>query len=102
VTARALGRPTPASAAPAPAAWHATPAASALWAEHPAAAGHQRAFFLETGEVSMPRYERAALAAGQEIFGPALIEDDWSTIVVYPGQRAAADLLGNLIIDSGR
>ena len=28
-----------------------------------------------------------------------MIEDEWSTIIVYPGQRAAADHLGNLVIE---
>jgi hypothetical protein len=31
--------------------------------------------------------------------GPALIEDAWSTTVVYPGQRGAADPLGNLVLE---
>ena len=48
------------------------------------------------------QYERSALAPGREVMGPALVEDDWSTTVVYPGQRATTDLIGNLIIDSGR
>jgi len=67
-----------------------------------APAGQQRAFFQETGEVLMPRFERAALPAGTAVTGPALIEDEWSTTIVYPGQRAAADRLGNLIIETGR
>jgi len=60
------------------------------------------AFFPEAGEVSLPRYARAALPAGQTIAGPAVIEDEWSTTVVYPGQRATADPLGNLLIETGR
>jgi N-methylhydantoinase A len=65
-------------------------------------AGMQRAVFPSTGEVTMPRYDRGALPAGRPISGPALVEDEWSTIVVYPGQRAAADSSGNLTIDTGR
>jgi N-methylhydantoinase A len=61
----------------------------------------QRAFFPETGEILMPRYDRSLLPAGAPIAGPALIEDEWSTTVVYPGQRAAADRLGNLVIETG-
>ena len=98
VSARALGRPAPALPASARAASYA-----ASPSPGPAeAASHQRAFFSETGDVSMPRYERSALAPGREVTGPALVEDDWSTTVVYPGQRATTDLIGNLIIDSGR
>jgi N-methylhydantoinase A len=47
----------------------------------------------------MPRYERGALPPGQEVSGPALIEDEWSTTLVYPGQRCRADRLGNLLIE---
>jgi N-methylhydantoinase A len=47
----------------------------------------------------MPRYDRTALPAGAVVAGPAVIEDEWSTIVVYPGQRAAADAQGHLILD---
>lgn len=61
--------------------------------------GSQRAYFPETGEVTMPRYDRTALPAGAIVTGPAVIEDEWSTIVVYPGQRAAADARGHLILD---
>jgi N-methylhydantoinase A len=50
----------------------------------------------------MPRYERGALLPGESIAGPALIEDDWSTIVVYPGQRASVDPPGNVILEDAR
>jgi len=33
--------------------------------------------------------------------GPAMVEDEWSTTVIYPGQRCVADRLGNLIIEVG-
>ncbi len=62
--------------------------------------GHRRASFPDAGEVVIPRYERDALAVGQTIAGPAVIEDEWSSTVVYPGQRAASDPLGNLLIES--
>ena len=61
--------------------------------------GSQRAYFPETGEVTMPRYDRTTLQAGAVVGGPAVIEDEWSTIVVYPGQRAAADAHGHLVLD---
>ena len=62
----------------------------------------RRAFFPETGEVSTPRHDRSALAVGQAVAGPAVIEDEWSTTVVYPGQRCVADSLGHLVIETGR
>jgi N-methylhydantoinase A len=61
--------------------------------------GRQRAFFADTGAVEMPRYERTLLAPGAPVEGPALIDDEWSTVVVYPGQRGAADRSGNLVIE---
>jgi hypothetical protein len=33
--------------------------------------------------------------------GPALIEDAWSTTLVYPRQRGVADRFGNLAIEVG-
>ncbi len=60
--------------------------------------GSQRAFFPETGEIDLPRWDRAALRAGTAVAGPALIEDTWSTTLVYPGQRCAADPAGHLVL----
>ena len=65
------------------------------------AADTLRAYFRETGPVTMPRYERASLATSQTIAGPALVEDEWSTTLVYPGQRCHADRRGNLLIEAG-
>jgi N-methylhydantoinase A len=77
------------------------PAAAPAASGAPAPAGRQRAFFPETGEVTLPRYERGALPPDQSIPGPAVVEDEWSTTVVYPGQRLGADRLGNLVIEAG-
>jgi len=63
--------------------------------------GAHRAYFTETGAVEMPRYDRASLPAGHAVAGPAMIEDEWSTTIVYPGQRCVADRLGNLVIEVG-
>jgi N-methylhydantoinase A len=62
-------------------------------------AGELRAFFRDAGAVTMPRYERGSLPPGQVVSGPALVEDEWSTTLVYPGQRCRADHLGNLLIE---
>ena len=64
-----------------------------------APAGRLRAYFPETGEVAMERYERGTLPTGHVIAGPALIEDEWSTTLVYPGQRCQADQRGHLLIE---
>ena len=62
-------------------------------------AGSQRAYFPATGEVALPRFDRATLQPGLVVRGPAMIEDEWSTIIVYPGQRAAADGRGHVVVD---
>ena len=83
--------------------WAAAPPRDAAPSRPAAAmtAGSHRAFFPETGEVTLPRHDRASLPFGVAIAGPAMIEDECSTIIVYPGQRAgAADRSGNLIIES--
>ena len=41
---------------------------------------------------------RPHLAAGMEIVGPALIEEANSTTLIAPGDRAAIDPLGNIVI----
>jgi N-methylhydantoinase A len=65
-------------------------------------AGEQRAYFSESGAVSLRRYQRARLVPGKGVRGPALIEDEWSTTLLRPGQRCVADRLGNLVIEVGR
>jgi N-methylhydantoinase A len=66
-----------------------------------ARSGEQRAYFADTGDVTLRRYHRARLVPDRAVRGPALIEDEWSTTLVGPGQRCAADRFGNLVIESG-
>ena len=42
-----------------------------------------------------------ALGAGQEIKGPAFIESDQTTVVIYPGQTSTIDEIGNVRIGVG-
>jgi N-methylhydantoinase A len=49
------------------------------------------AYFSATDAIQVPVFRRSALAAGAVIDGPAVIEEKTSTIVLYPGQRAAVD-----------
>jgi N-methylhydantoinase A len=56
--------------------------------------GERRAFFYGTGWASVPAYSRDSLDAGAAIPGPAIVEDEWSTLVVYPGQAAHRDAMG--------
>ena len=46
-----------------------------------------------------PVYERAALMPGQRLEGPAIVEQLDSTTPVFPGDGAAVDPAGNLVID---
>ena len=53
-----------------------------------------------SGMTSTPVYDRALLAPGHEVEGPAVVEQLDSTTVVYPGQRAVVDDYGNLVISA--
>jgi N-methylhydantoinase A len=87
VTARAAQEPPPMPAPPS--------------GTSAAATGSHRAYFPETGAVEMRRYDRASLPPGHLVAGPAMVEDEWSTTIVYPGMRCVADRLGNLVIEVG-
>jgi len=63
-----------------------------------AALGKRRVWY-PGGWHETPIYRREDIAAGQRFEGPAVIEQLDTTIVVEPGDRAAADDLGNLILD---
>jgi N-methylhydantoinase A len=63
-------------------------------------AGEQPAYFPETGAGALKRIHRRRMAPGRSVRGPALIEDEWSTTLVGPGQRCAADACGNLVIET--
>ena len=52
-----------------------------------------------SGMERAPVYERAALRIGQEIAGPAVIEEPESTTVIGPGDRLRVDPLGCLVVD---
>jgi N-methylhydantoinase A len=45
-----------------------------------------------------PIYDRARLAPGDVLRGPAIVEEYGSTCVVFPGLRAEVDRLGNLVL----
>ena len=46
-------------------------------------------------------YQRAALAAGEVIEGPAILEDSASTVLLLGGDRASILESGEIIIDIG-
>jgi N-methylhydantoinase A len=61
--------------------------------------GERQAFFPETGVVSMSVYQRHQLGSGAQLQGPAVVEDEWSTTLVYPGQQMHVDRWGTLCIE---
>jgi N-methylhydantoinase A len=48
--------------------------------------------------VDTPRYRREALAPGARLAGPAMVEDDWSTITLPPGTALEAVSGGHLVL----
>src|SRR5205085_6186411 len=50
------------------------------------------------GRIDTPIFDRARLAAGHRIKGPALIQEYASTTVVAPGDSLTVDRFGNLDI----
>jgi N-methylhydantoinase A len=65
----------------------------------PAARGSRAVYFESTkGFVDAPVLERARLAPGYSLTGPAVIEQIDCTTVVEPGQTATVDDHGNLVI----
>jgi N-methylhydantoinase A len=48
-------------------------------------------------DAEVPIYDRSALALGQEMAGPALIEERETTIVILPGWQAAIDSVGCVV-----
>ena len=56
-------------------------------------------FTAQDGWQQAPVYQRGDLRAGNQIAGPALIEEYASTTVIFPGDRLQVDKFGNLIIE---
>lgn len=58
-------------------------------------------WFDTSGPVATNRFERSALPVDWKVEGAAIIEDDWSTIVLPPGATAWIDPTGHLAIEAG-
>jgi N-methylhydantoinase A len=74
--------------------------AAAELAAQPAAPDRARDVHLGDGgrrDVRYPVYQRVALAAEQEISGPAIIEERETTTVILPGWMARIDLTGCIV-----
>ena len=61
--------------------------------------GERRVYFRGAGWLVTPSYDRARLRDGQEILGPAVIEQDDATPLVAPGFAARVDAAGNLLLE---
>ena len=66
----------------------------------PTKLGKRQAFF-RGRFIPTPLYDGSSMAPGHVVAGPAIIEEPFTTIVVYPGQRATVDRFGNYVIAVG-
>jgi N-methylhydantoinase A len=69
-------------------------------AAQPGAPGRSRSVHLGSGmrqDIRYAVYERSMLAAGQEIAGPAIVEERETTTVILPGWNARVDASGCII-----
>src|SRR5262245_22724724 len=62
--------------------------------------GARKAFF-RGRYVAAPVWDGSRVTPGQSILGPAIVEEPFTTIVIYPGQRATIDAYGNYAIGLG-
>jgi N-methylhydantoinase A len=62
-------------------------------------ARHRAAWF-DGSERKVPVYQWDRLGDGTQISGPAFVESEQTTAVVYPGQRAMSDAAGNLTLEA--
>ena len=61
--------------------------------------GRRNAVFPETGSIETTVYDRSAVAVGETIVGPAILEQAESTTVVPPGWRGRLREDGTLVVD---
>jgi N-methylhydantoinase A len=74
------------------------PAPPAGAARAPAAPFATRGARLEGTQVALPVFDFAALADGQAVTGPAIVESDTTTVLLLPGDQARMDARGWLDI----
>ena len=63
--------------------------------------GTRLIYFDEQGRLMSQVFNRGKLGPGHQLEGPAVVEEDTSVTVVYPGQTLSVDEYGNLIIETG-
>lgn len=62
------------------------------------ALSHRRMFFRETGMVDAPAYRLEQLPVETEVHGPAIVDSNFTTIVINPGARAVRRPGGHLVV----
>ena len=58
-------------------------------------------YFEVEGWVETKVYSRSLFGKGMEVSGPAIVEEQSASTVIYPGQSLTVDEYGNLIIETG-
>jgi N-methylhydantoinase A len=67
----------------------------------PAVPSSRRAYFEELGGyVDVPVRRREGLAPGASLAGPMLIDQDDTTVVIYPGHHGVVDASGTIVVTS--
>ncbi|WP_138471981.1 hydantoinase/oxoprolinase family protein [Poseidonocella sp. HB161398] len=67
----------------------------------PAPRARRPVWFSGAAPVDTPVYDRAELAPGAELAGPAVIDQFDSTLLLFPGDTARVDAALNILIDRG-
>ncbi len=67
--------------------------------EGPARLGTRTVYFPDAGWVRCPAYWRRNLTPGDDVLGPAILEQSDSTVLLEPDDRARVDEFRNLIIE---
>lgn len=90
-------RVTASAGAPTPISWQAPGTGPAV----PAPRSTRRCWFNANEPIETPRYRRDDMTPGKRIAGPAIVEDEWSTITIPPGAAAKAHGRGHLVLECG-
>jgi len=59
----------------------------------------RRAVYMDGASLDTPVYDGGRLGPGHRIGGPAIVEESFTTVVLYPGHVGEVDAFGNLIVE---
>jgi len=77
----------------------ATAASTASGDARDAIAGDRRVYFRGSGAATVPTYLRTRLIPGMTFAGPAIVDQDDTTVLVTPGFRARVDHAHNILLE---